>query len=159
MSIQWKNKKAGIRFASLGMVLCAASVALAATSKPAAPLSPQQKILQTLNRLTFGPRPGDVEAVQMMGLQNWIDAQLNPQSIDDSAVDKQIADLKLLQMSQEDLMLAYAGDRGNITRKIMEAQSGKVPVPAKQLERLQETQKLLDAKVSNPAPPMKRWVN
>ena len=150
MSIQWKNKKAGLRFVTLGMILCVATVALAVPSKPSAPLSPQQKILQTLNRLTFGPRPGDVEAVQKVGLQNWIDAQLNPQSVDDSAVDKQIADLKLLQMSQEDLMLAYAGDRGNILRKITDAQSGKVPVPAKQMERLQEIQKQLDDKGIKP---------
>ncbi|MEO6906402.1 MAG: DUF1800 family protein, partial [Abditibacteriaceae bacterium] len=87
------------------MLFCIVGSAVAAPQT--APLSPQQKILQALNRMTFGPRPGDVEAVQKIGLQNWIDAQLNPQGIDDSAVDKQIADLKLLQMSQEDLMLAY----------------------------------------------------
>jgi uncharacterized protein (DUF1800 family) len=33
-----------------------------------------------LNRLTFGPRPGDLEAVQRFGLARWIDAQLTPRS-------------------------------------------------------------------------------
>src|ERR1041385_6314014 len=40
-----------------------------------------QKILQALNRLTFGPRPGDVQAVKSMGLKKWIDQQLHPESI------------------------------------------------------------------------------
>ncbi len=44
-------------------------------------LSGDQKILQALNRLTFGPRPGDVEAVKKMGLTNWIDLQLHPERI------------------------------------------------------------------------------
>jgi uncharacterized protein (DUF1800 family) len=154
MIMQRKNKRAGIRgliyCQALATLLCAATLSLAAPAPKTAPLSEQQKVLQALNRLSFGPRPGDVEAVQKMGLQNWIDAQLNPQSIDDSAVDKKFADLKLLQMSQEDLMLAYAGDRGNIARRIKEAQNGTVPVPAKQLERYQAIQKALDDKNIQP---------
>ena len=39
-----------------------------------------------LNRLTYGPRPGDVERVQRMGLSAWIDQQLSPSRIDDSAL-------------------------------------------------------------------------
>jgi uncharacterized protein (DUF1800 family) len=39
-----------------------------------------------LNRLTFGPRPGEVERVQKMGLSAWIDQQLSPTRIDDSAL-------------------------------------------------------------------------
>jgi len=154
MSIQRNYEQAGLRRtlcgAALGILLCATSLSLAATTSKVAPLTAQQKTLQALNRMSFGPRPGDVEAVQKMGLQNWINMQLNPQSIDDSAVDKKIAELKLLQMSPEDLMLAYQGDRGNIARKIKDSQSGKVPVPAKQLERLQEIQKTLDDKGIKP---------
>jgi len=44
-------------------------------------LTGDQKILQALNRLTFGPRPGDVEAVKKIGLTNWIDLQLHPERI------------------------------------------------------------------------------
>ena len=39
-----------------------------------------------LNRLTFGPRPGQVDEVQRLGLSRWIDQQLNPAAIDDNAV-------------------------------------------------------------------------
>src|ERR1035441_10196883 len=40
-------------------------------------LARDQKILQALNRLTYGPRPGDVREVQSMGLKKWIERQLH----------------------------------------------------------------------------------
>jgi uncharacterized protein (DUF1800 family) len=40
-----------------------------------------KKILHALNRLSFGPKPGDVEAVRKMGLKKWIDLQLHPSQI------------------------------------------------------------------------------
>ena len=42
-------------------------------------------ITHVLNRLTFGPRPGEVDRVRAMGLASWIDQQLHPERIDDSA--------------------------------------------------------------------------
>ena len=45
------------------------------------PLAKDQEILHALDRLTFGPRPGDVEAVRKMGLKKWIDQQLHPERI------------------------------------------------------------------------------
>lgn len=47
----------------------------------AAPLAPDQQAVHVLNRLAFGPRPGDVERVQRMGVQQYIDEQLHPESI------------------------------------------------------------------------------
>ncbi len=47
-------------------------------------LSGDQKILHALNRLTFGPRPGDIDAVKKMGLDKWIDLQLHPEQIPES---------------------------------------------------------------------------
>jgi len=44
-------------------------------------LSGDREILHALDRLTFGPRPGDIEAVQQMGLSQWIDLQLHPERI------------------------------------------------------------------------------
>src|SRR5437879_10441288 len=43
-----------------------------------------KKILHALNRLTFGPRAGDMEAVRKMGLKRWIDLQLNPSRIQEN---------------------------------------------------------------------------
>jgi uncharacterized protein (DUF1800 family) len=44
-------------------------------------LSKDRSIVHALNRLAFGPRPGDVEAVKRMGLEKWIDLQLHPERI------------------------------------------------------------------------------
>ena len=44
-------------------------------------LPPDRQIVQVLNRLEFGPRPGDVEEVRRIGLQKWIDLQLHPEHI------------------------------------------------------------------------------
>lgn len=44
------------------------------------------RIQQALNRLTFGPRPGDAEQVRKIGLKKWIDLQLHPDRIPESPV-------------------------------------------------------------------------
>ena len=41
-------------------------------------LQGDERILHALNRFTFGPRPGDLEAVRAMGLDHWFDQQLHP---------------------------------------------------------------------------------
>src|SRR5271170_1057148 len=53
---------------------------------PVTELSSDEAVLHALNRLAYGPRPGDVERVKQMGLAKWIDQQLNPNSIDDQAL-------------------------------------------------------------------------
>jgi uncharacterized protein (DUF1800 family) len=68
-------------------------------------------IVHVLNRITFGPRPGDVEAVQKIGLQNYIEQQLHPETIDDSAVEQEIAKYPILQMSDSQLAYLYFGEK------------------------------------------------
>ena len=51
----------------------------------------QERVLHALNRMTFGPRPGDAAAVAKMGVEKWFDEQLNPGRIDDSALDARLA--------------------------------------------------------------------
>jgi uncharacterized protein (DUF1800 family) len=55
--------------------------------------------LHVLNRITFGPRPGDVEKVEQTGLHDFIEMQLHPGTIDDSKCDAEVAQFDLLQMS------------------------------------------------------------
>ena len=52
---------------------------------PEASPNEQRRAVQALNRLTFGPRPGDVQQVMAMGVDRWIDLQLHPENIPDSA--------------------------------------------------------------------------
>ncbi|MGA7630219.1 MAG: DUF1800 family protein, partial [Terriglobales bacterium] len=62
------------------------------------PLDDQKRAVHALNRLTFGPRPGDVERVRQMGVDKWIDLQLHPDKIDDSTLDAKLAAFRTLRM-------------------------------------------------------------
>src|SRR6202049_5290314 len=48
-------------------------------------LNKDEQIVHALDRLTFGPRPGDVERVKKRGLKKWIDLQLHPERIAENA--------------------------------------------------------------------------
>lgn len=62
-------------------------------------LSPDQQILQALQRLTFGPRPGDADEVRRMGVQKWIVLQLHPDRIaEDPAIEAKLKPLDTLRM-------------------------------------------------------------
>ncbi len=76
-------------------------------SAAAKPLTKDEKIVHVLNRLGFGPRPGDVQKVKAMGLQAYINQQLSPETINDSAVDQQLAAYTQLSLSDEQLMGLY----------------------------------------------------
>jgi uncharacterized protein (DUF1800 family) len=79
----------------------------APANKSAAKLSQDQRILHVLNRLGFGARPGDVERVKAMGLDNYINQQLFPEKIDDSATEARMQNLTTLRMSTAELYEKY----------------------------------------------------
>jgi uncharacterized protein (DUF1800 family) len=74
---------------------------------PITELSADEAILHALNRLAYGPRPGDVERVRQMGLAKWIDQQLNPNSIDDKALEARLENYPTLKMSSAKLIEEY----------------------------------------------------
>ena len=74
---------------------------------PVTELSVDEAVLHALNRLGYGPRPGDVEHVKQLGLTKWIELQLNPKSIDDSAVEARLNIYPTLKMSNSQLMAEY----------------------------------------------------
>jgi uncharacterized protein (DUF1800 family) len=65
------------------------------------------RIVHALNRLGYGPRPGDVEKVREVGLDKWIEQQLHPERIDDPAPDKALADLSTLSLTPKQLVDKY----------------------------------------------------
>jgi uncharacterized protein (DUF1800 family) len=86
-------------------------------------LPADQQIIQALSRLTFGPNPGDVLKVRSMGLDNWIDQQLHPEKIDDSALDKFIAqEYPVLNEDQNDLLKQYVAQQ-RLRRKVKAARA------------------------------------
>ena len=71
-------------------------------------LSKPQQIEHALSRLTFGARPGDVEAVQHLGLKKWMHAQLNPSSIPENpSLTATLTQLPTLALSTEELVRRY----------------------------------------------------
>jgi uncharacterized protein (DUF1800 family) len=76
-------------------------------SAPLIPLTQREKVVQLLNRLTFGPRPGDVEKVLAQTPERWFEQQLNPASINDAAVDRRLADYPTLSMSPDQALLTF----------------------------------------------------
>ena len=72
-------------------------------------LPKDRQVLQALDRLTFGPRPGDVAAVTKMGLKQWIDQQLHPDQIPENPeLDRRLAPLQTLLLSQTEIADQYS---------------------------------------------------
>ncbi|MDP9201415.1 MAG: DUF1800 domain-containing protein [Gemmatimonadota bacterium] len=71
-------------------------------------LPADQQMIQALNRLTFGPRPGDAVKVRAIGLDNWIDQQLHPEKINDSVMERFVAKYSAINQDQSDLLTQYA---------------------------------------------------
>jgi uncharacterized protein (DUF1800 family) len=78
----------------------------AAKGKSARPTE-DQKLLHLLNRVTFGPRPGDLERVKRMGILAFLDEQLQPDSIDDSQLETRLAVLPTQRMTSAELYQFY----------------------------------------------------
>ncbi len=66
-----------------------------------------QQVRHVLNRLAFGPRPGDVERVRSMGVDQWIALQLSPSRIRDTAAERVTTALPTLAMSSRELFDRY----------------------------------------------------
>jgi uncharacterized protein (DUF1800 family) len=61
-------------------------------------LTEEQKIIHLLNRTGYGPRPGDVQRVKQMGIEKYIEQQLHPERINDSAIEARLKGLNSLHM-------------------------------------------------------------
>ena len=70
-------------------------------------LSEEQRILHVLNRLGFGARPGDVERVKKMGIEQYVRQQLEPERIADAVAEAKVRDLQSLRMSTAELYAKY----------------------------------------------------
>jgi len=71
-------------------------------------LSKDEQILHALDRLTYGPRPGDIAQVERVGLKKWVDRQLHPESIQENAeLAEKLAPLESLTMDTYELMEHY----------------------------------------------------
>jgi uncharacterized protein (DUF1800 family) len=100
-----RSRHAAVLAFSLAVVIPAVALASKKTPRPAA--EEDALIAHALNRLGYGPRPGDVEKVRAIGLDEWIDEQLHPNRIADPAVASHLASLPTIRLSTGDLLAHY----------------------------------------------------
>ena len=74
-------------------------------------LTPHDSALHALDRLAYGPRPGEVDAVAAGGVMNWIDGQLSPDQLDDRLVAERATAFLILRYDPRDLARLYAAAR------------------------------------------------
>ena len=129
---------------------------LARTAYHSARIQGDDRILHALNRFTFGPRPGDLEAVRAMGLEKWFDRQLHPATLDHSDLDARLAQFPAMQWSPEELL--YRAPSNAIIRQAID---GRFPVPESgalravyqnQIYRISERKQKDNLRKQQPAP-------
>jgi uncharacterized protein (DUF1800 family) len=89
---------------------------------PASPLTPDQQILHALNRLGYGPRPGDLERVRRMGLAAYIEVQLDPSDLADPAVARALPAYPVLARSAAELVREYPVPSPQIRQQLASGQ-------------------------------------
>jgi uncharacterized protein (DUF1800 family) len=106
------------------------------------PAAEKKRALHALNRLAFGPRPGDVERVAALGVDKWIDQQLHPDKIDDHTLEARLAPLRTLRMDTREMVENFPPPQ--VIKAIAEGKqslpsdAAKRAVYEAQLERYQE---------------------
>lgn len=123
------------RFLSLGLAgtlsltLCAPLTALAEkadkTGRADKAARDERIVVHVLNRLGYGPRPGDVEKVRKMGLEAYIDQQLHPERISDQALDARLQQFAMLNASTAEIM--EIEERARASRKEMKELQDRLP--------------------------------
>src|ERR1700677_2487202 len=113
------------------MLLAAASPGWHSKRAPAVqPLTEAERATHALNRLTFGPRPGDLERVQAIGVKKWIEMQLNPEQIDDSLLEARLQSFPAMHLSQPALLQTFPSNA--VIRAVAD---GKATLPSDRVER------------------------
>ncbi len=95
------------------------AVTTAAADPPAdsAASGPARKILHLLGRIGYGARPGDIERVERIGIERYIDEQLHPELIDDAAADAKLSGFEIIRMTIPQLYERYP-QPASVTRKL-----------------------------------------
>ena len=121
-------------------------------------LTETQQIVHVLNRLAYGPRPGDVERVRAMGIGTYIENQLDPAQIADPAAEARLAAYPFDDMTHEELVdfdrsvVAVSARRSESTleraERMRASQSGGAPAQTGRTETVAESRR---ASMLNPA--------
>src|SRR5438128_2432551 len=99
-----------------------------------AALTEDQKIIHLLNRIGFGPRPGDVARVRQLGIDKFIEQQLHPERLEDAAVEARLKNIESIHMGLSELAEKYP-EPGMIARELGLKGKAAAP-PAKPAEQM-----------------------
>jgi uncharacterized protein (DUF1800 family) len=88
-------------------VAAVATAPLVSSPGPAKLPDDEKAIVHVLNRIGFGPRPGDVERIQTIGLQQYIDRQLHPERVPDPGMVARLTGLQTVGLSSRDIADEY----------------------------------------------------
>jgi len=105
---------------------------------PQSPLTEQQKILLVFNRFGYGPRPGDVDRIEKIGLPSYLRQQLSPETIPDLDVEKQLRDFPTLSMTTSQIMSEFSDPDQKLSPEIQKEMFPPYKRPARLLLELQE---------------------
>jgi uncharacterized protein (DUF1800 family) len=128
-------------------------------AKTAPDANEQRRAVHALNRLAFGPRPGDVQRVMAMGVDRWIDLQLHPEKIPDDALQTRLASFRTLRMSAREMIEEFPD--ATMIRQIVNGKRAMPTDPARravyqvQVVRFEarEEQKRQQAETESQSPP------
>ena len=124
-------------------ILVGATAAGAASQRRSSGVPPKpddRTIVHVLNRVGFGPAPGEVDRIREMGLDAYIEQQLNPSTLSDSALAARLADFKTLSMSTRDLAREYYVPALMRRRAAQRAQGAAAANPDMQMQPAQPAQ-------------------
>jgi uncharacterized protein (DUF1800 family) len=103
--MRFSLRQSALVLLSLSLVLAVPKViAKKKEMTPAPAANEQRRAVHALNRLTFGPRSGDVQQVMAMGVDRWIDLQLHPEKISDAAMESRLAPFRTLRMDPREMV-------------------------------------------------------
>src|SRR5204863_4120970 len=145
MRSRFQQLAPALAFAVVASALCA-QMALARKDKEnsSSQMPEQKRAIHALNRLTFGPRPGDVNRVMAMGVDQWIDQQYQPDKIYDNALEARLAPLRTLRMDTRDIVENFPPEQ--VIKAVAEGKQSLPSDPSKRavykahLERYEEKQ-------------------
>ncbi len=163
MRSKFQQLALALALALAASALCA-QMALARKDKEnsSSQMPEQKRAMHALNRLTFGPRPGDSNRVMAMGVDQWIDQQLHPDKIDDHALEARLAPLRTLRMDTRDIVENFPPEQ--VIKAVAEGKQSLPSDPSKravykaQLERFEQKQERKQGGADAAVAPGEAWL-
>jgi uncharacterized protein (DUF1800 family) len=114
-----------VTMAALALMLALATGSLSAQRSAIPANADARSAAHVLDRLGFGPRPGDVARVQEIGLAAYIEQQLYPERIADGALASRLSEFPTLTMNASQLSKEYFNPATQARRQAQQQEAAK----------------------------------